>query len=864
MAKRSFFYSDVLLQFHLHIFQKFKSFFISDVGSQTSHEEKPLPSSPFSTIATAPLSFTNDSSTQTYHDQKPLSPSLGEKAAKTQSICSSCGKLVLNKLQGDIPSSKSIITSLEAEPICNTIAGARTDTLTQSVTKYVQTSEAYSESRLSTISSSVACQTFVESKAEIKSISQTHEGIFSSALKQCQSVASQTDDVTNVAYFTRSVHCDASTETAVGVTTSSHQLGKVESSNLVENATQTSPLEIGTMHGATQTETFSADKSSQKAVSLQSSVAQTENVFPTLTNSSVQTIKDFNKMSQEEALAQNPACTSEKHVQTESEVAATDSSLKSVRHSLTQTVQSACADVYTQTAPVGNLPDIVLPGSSPACARVDAASQTSLREKHWDLSCTSPKLVTIFPVSTKNATSQMEFTVNDTACQTDFKRHLDDSIFTFSHNASSLTTSIQEGINILPVQTKNAFCQVGNDSKFVANEANFKVGYDISASIPLQNGSSKSANSFPVQTKHTFSQAEIDCRSASSQTEFDRGLTEAAPQSSQFTACQSIGNPDILPALTDSALLSRQVQYNDATNQTRLEERFSDASNSSLSFSVPKVVSISPVSTRDELTQTEVVLVNVEVQTGKINAKSVGNVETQTEFLVKTSFEPGLSRPVRPEQVSETSQTDETLCGRPKSSSYLDISTQTTRITVKSVTCSTDAESSKAIEPDASKNFGTQTTEKLVQESFRCPDENLCSHCGRSILSSKQEAIENFTQTESNPISLPQFPNTSDFLNQINTEDKAKLKAYKQTVKVLRNKLKQAEKQLASSRESCNSLQLELEALKSASIAEKVMLDRAICDKRASNDLERELDQWKESTQERDALIESLQVCTVG
>ena len=131
-------------------------------------------------------------------------------------------------------------------------------------------------------------------------------------------------------------------------------------------------------------------------------------------------------------------------------------------------------------------------------------------------------------------------------------------------------------------------------------------------------------------------------------------------------------------------------------------------------------------------------------------------------------------------------------------------------------------------------------------------------------LSPRESLRSAFTQTDLSSNCLPSFPDPRTFLDHVSGEDRAKLKAYKQTVKVLRSKLKQAEQQLTNSREACKALQVEVDALKLEAQSSQLVQSslEPTPDKSSEEDVKliEELSYWKDNSEQREKLIGSLQV----
>ena len=139
-----------------------------------------------------------------------------------------------------------------------------------------------------------------------------------------------------------------------------------------------------------------------------------------------------------------------------------------------------------------------------------------------------------------------------------------------------------------------------------------------------------------------------------------------------------------------------------------------------------------------------------------------------------------------------------------------------------------------------------------------------CSSCVSAIDTAladdrSKEVLDCSTQTDALS-SLPSFPKADEFLNHLSNEDRAKLKAYKQTVKVLRNKLKETEKKLSVQAQAYHALQLKLEQLKRIE-SNEFAISRNVEKPDESARFMQELSGWKETCQQRDTLIQALQVC---
>ena len=773
-------------------------FHFLDVGSQTSHEDKPIPSSPLPTVQTSQI-LTTESFTQTYHDEKPLSPSPVKKAARIENLCTSysrCGSSVIPGPQGD-----ALLHEATCPPTSNAVPAiaisisTQTDHLAQTVSQNVQTNEnLYEKSRdsISTkLSKSVACQFKVESGLQSTQTEKRYLVEDSTVGSSVGSVsfACQTDialqTVVNDRSLTLSRHCDVATETFLPVANSSCQTEEMQSPRFLHCATQTLTQHSSSVFpflkdSTVQTESVTTENL-PRPLHFRNSTAQTDD--PALIHAYVQTKisdPDNNAPLLKESTAQTESVTTEDlqrplHLQT----------------SPTQTDRTTVTDAYAQTE-IGD-PD-------------ENAFQSAWRKE-------KPGQTNFEPLSERSFLRGIVITSTDSLTQTEpFKVEV-------SHADTQTTLDIlpDESNIVLPCVAPSKLAETSTQTELDSNIAK-TTSCTSSNTTSLSVTPSNVVSFSPIPKQDAASQFKIHWHESSSQTENDGGTSDVSPP----------------------------------TKRSEI-----------LAVSVPYHVNIFPAENKNEHTQTNDKGVsqirNIEIQTVETSAMvelSLSDKFTQTEHGLEQASSPN-------------SDSAEVLVGQ-------NVTTQTIPILMKSVSCSAEIGEEFSQGVTAANDVhridsATQTNQNenaVMFESMQNPanpNDYAFSVCGRNALNidQKPEAVDNFSQTDSSLVSLPQFPDPNDFLNHINSEDKAKLQAYKQTVKVLRTKLKQAEKQLAASKEKCNSLNLEIKALQCSSSAEKVLLDQAISDKQTNSHLEQELLQWKESSQQRDELIESLQVLAI-
>ena len=780
-------------------------FHFLDVGSQTSHEDKPIPSSPLPTVQTSQI-LTTESFTQTYHDEKPLSPSPVKKAARIENLCTSytkCGSSVIPGPQGDALLYEATCppTSYAVPAIAISIS-TQTDHLAQTVSQNIQTNEnLYEKSRdsISTkLSKSVACQFKVESGLQSTQTEKTYLVENSTVGSSVGSVsfACQTDiglqTVVNDRSLTLSRHCDVATETFLLVANSSCQTEEMQSPRFSHCATQTLTQHSSSVFpflkdSTVQTESVTTENL-LRPLHFRNSTAQTDD--PAVIHAYVHTKisdPDNNAPLLKESTAQAESVTTEDlqrplHLQT----------------SPTQTDRTTVTDAYAQTE-IGDSDENTF------------QDNFGVKESAWRKE--KPGQTNFEPLSERSFLRGIVITSTDSLTQTEpFKVEV-------SHADTQTTLDIlpDESNIVLPSAAPSKLAETATQTELDSNIAK-TTSCTSSNTTSLSVTPSNVVSFSPIPKQDAASQFEIHWHESSSQTENDGGTSDVSPP----------------------------------TKRSEI-----------LAVSVPYQINIFPAENKNEHTQTNdegvSQMKNIEIQTLKTSTMvelSLSNKFTQTEHGLHQAG-------------SANSHSAEVPVGQ-------NVTTQTIAISMKSVSCSADigqeflqgVSATNDVSRSDSETQTNQNENAVMFESMQNqanPNDYFFSICGRSALTidQKPDAIDNSSQTDSSSVSLPQFPDPNDFLNHINSEDKAKLQAYKQTVKVLRTKLKQAEKQLAASKEKCNSLNLEIKALQYSSSAEKVLLDQAISDKETNSHLEQELLQWKESSRQRDELIESLQVLAI-
>nr|CAB3250171.1 myosin-J heavy chain-like [Phallusia mammillata] len=152
-------------------------------------------------------------------------------------------------------------------------------------------------------------------------------------------------------------------------------------------------------------------------------------------------------------------------------------------------------------------------------------------------------------------------------------------------------------------------------------------------------------------------------------------------------------------------------------------------------------------------------------------------------------------------------------------------------------------------------SISSQTVLSDNTSSDQCYRDNICKHCGR--LPSQKTSI--FVQTEQTDL-LSSLPNPTEVARILSSGDAAKLKAYKNTVNVLKRKLKAAQETISEQGTSICSLQDELAALKSL-LESKTASEKAVNIKEEGLGLDRlqeELRHWKGVAENKEFEISSL------